>query len=135
MLACPDYTLYVAMIMNPRGAQRAESAMAKRISGETLKQMMGSETDFVLIDARGHEAYAKEHIPGAVSVPSDHIGEHLIRDFGKDRTYVTYCSGWSCEASTVAAAKLDKFGFKKVLEYKGGLEDWKAAGLPTEKGA
>jgi rhodanese-related sulfurtransferase len=107
----------------------------RQITREILKQMMDSETDFVMIDARGHEAYAKEHIPGAVSIPSDHIGEHLLREFRRERTYVTYCSGWKCESSTVAATKLDKFGFKKVLEFKGGLEDWKAAGYPTEKGA
>lgn len=107
----------------------------KQITRETLKKMMDSETDFVLIDARGHESYAKEHIRGAVSMPSDHIGDHLLRGFRKERTYVTYCSGWKCEACTIAATKLDKFGFEKVLVFNGGLEDWKAAGLPTEKGA
>jgi len=107
----------------------------RQITRDILRKMMDSETDFVLIDSRGHESYAKEHIPGAVSIPSDHIGEHLLKEFRKDRTYVTYCSGWKCEASTLAAMKLDKFGFKKVLEFKGGLEDWKAGGLPTEKGA
>lgn len=107
----------------------------KQITRDVLKHMMDSRTDFVLIDARGHESYEKEHIPGAISLPSDHIGGHLLRDLTKGRTYVTYCSGWKCEASTVAAKKLDKLGFKKVLEFKGGLEDWKSAGYPTEKGA
>jgi len=107
----------------------------KQISRDTLKHMIDTETDFVLIDARGHEAYAEEHIPGAVSIPSDHIGEHLIRDYRKERTYVTYCSGWDCEASTIAAEKLNRFGFKKTLVFRGGLEDWKDIGLPTEKGA
>lgn len=107
----------------------------RQITRDVLKQMMDTDTDFVLIDARGHEPYANEHIPGAVSIPSDHIGEHLVRGFGKNRTYVTYCSGWKCEASTIAAKKLEKFGLEKVLEFKGGLEDWKAGGLPTEKGA
>jgi rhodanese-related sulfurtransferase len=46
---------------------------------------------------------------------------------------VTYCSSFECEASTIAAQKLDKYGFKNVLEFKGGLEDWKKAGYPTEK--
>jgi len=107
----------------------------RQITRDTLKQMMDSGADFVLIDARGHEAYAREHILGAVSIPSDHIGEHMLREFKKDRTYVTYCSGWKCEASTIAAEKLDKFGFEKVLEFKGGLEDWKTGGFRTEKGA
>jgi rhodanese-related sulfurtransferase len=51
----------------------------------------------------------------------------------KTETFVTYCSSFECEASTVAAKKLEKYGFKKVLEFKGGLKDWKAAKYPTEK--
>jgi rhodanese-related sulfurtransferase len=105
----------------------------KKITREYLKNMMDADVDFVLIDARGHEAYAKEHLPGALSIPSDHLGEHLLREHKKDRTFVTYCSNLECEASTIAAQKLDKYGFKNVLEFKGGLEDWKKAGYPTEK--
>lgn len=105
----------------------------KKITREYLKNMMDTDVDFVLIDARGHEAYAKEHLPGALSIPSDHLGEHLLREHKKNRIFVTYCSNFECEASTIAAQKLDKYGFKNVLEFKGGLEDWKKAGYPTEK--
>jgi rhodanese-related sulfurtransferase len=105
----------------------------KQITREYLKNMMDTDVDFVLIDARGHEGYAKEHLPGALSIPSDYLGQHLLRDHKKHRTFVTYCSNFECEASTIAAQKLDKYGFKNVLEFKGGLEDWKKAGYPTEK--
>jgi rhodanese-related sulfurtransferase len=57
----------------------------------------------------------------------------LLREHKKNRTFVTYCSNFECEASTIAAQKLDKYGFKNVLEFKGGLEDWKKARYPTEK--
>lgn len=33
-----------------------------------------------------------------------------------------------------AAARLESLGFTKVYEYKGGKEDWLAAGLPSEGG-
>jgi rhodanese-related sulfurtransferase len=105
----------------------------KKITREVLKNMMDTNVDFVLIDARGHEAYDKEHLPGAVSIPSDHLGEHLLKNYKKDRTIVTYCSSFECTASTIAAEKLEKYGFKKILEFKGGLADWKVAGYPTEK--
>jgi len=104
----------------------------KRITRDVLKDMLDKDVDFVLIDARGHEAHAKEHLPGAVSMPSDHIGEHLLRGYKKEQTFVTYCSSFECTASTVSARKLEKFGFKKVLEVKGGLEDWKKGGYRTE---
>ena len=127
-------TVYVAMIMFVEKAVRDRRGSAmKKITREYLKNMMDTDVDFVLIDARGHEAYAKEHLPRAISIPSDHLGEHLLREHKKNRAFVTYCSSFECEASTVAAKKLDKFGFKTVLEFKGGLEDWKKAGYPTEK--
>jgi rhodanese-related sulfurtransferase len=37
-----------------------------------------------------------------------------------------------CDASTDAAAILLKKGFKKISEYKGGIQDWVAGGNPTE---
>jgi rhodanese-related sulfurtransferase len=105
----------------------------KKITREVLKNMMDTNVDFVLIDARGHEAFDKEHLPGAVSIPSDHLGEHLLKNYKKDRTIVTYCSSFECTASTIAAEKLEKYGFRNILEFKGGLADWKGNGYPTEK--
>lgn len=87
----------------------------KKITREYLKNMMDTDVDFVLIDARGHEAYAKEHLPGALSIPSDHLGQHLLRDHKKHRTFVTYCSNFECDASTIAAQKLDKYGLTYSL--------------------
>jgi len=105
----------------------------KKITHEVLKKMMDSHDDFVLIDARTHEGYDEEHLPGAIPISADHLGEQMVKQYKKNRTIVTYCSGWKCESSTIAAKKLDKYGFTNVLEFKGGLEDWKKAGFPTEK--
>ena len=105
----------------------------KQITRENLKKMIDDEDDIVLIDARTHEGYEREHLPGAISIPASHLGENLLKHYRKDRTIVTYCSGWACESSTIAAKKLDTFGFTNVLEFKGGLEDWKKAGFPLEK--
>ena len=105
----------------------------RQITREVLKNMIDKEVNFLLIDARAHEAYDKEHLPGAVSIPSDHLGEHLLTGHKKTETFVTYCSSLECDASTVASKNLKKYGFKKVLQFKGGLKDWKAAKYPTEK--
>ncbi len=106
----------------------------RQITREELKGMIDRKERFVLIDARKHEAFDKEHIPGANSIPADHLGTHILEDVKKDETIVTYCSSFTCESSTIAAKKLEKYGYKKVLEFKGGLADWKEAGNPTEKG-
>ncbi len=107
----------------------------RKIRAEELELMRNANVIFTLIDARPHDDFKKEHIPGALSIPFDHLGKHL--DLMKQRrrtdTFITYCSDLECEASEVAAKKLEKYGFKNVLELRGGLEDWKKAGYPTEK--
>ena len=95
--------------------------------------MMDRKANFLLIDAREHEAYDKEHLPGAVSIPSDHLDKHLLTGHRKTETMITYCSSFDCGASTVAAKKLEGYGFKKVLDFKGGIKDWKSAKYRTEK--
>ena len=122
--------MVISLLRNANGLVMA----LKQVTRDMLMKMMDAEEDFILIDARTHEGYDKERLPGAISIPADRLGERIVRQYKKDRTIVTYCSGWSCESSTIAAKKLEKLGFTRVLEYKGGLEDWKKAGFPLEKG-
>jgi rhodanese-related sulfurtransferase len=105
----------------------------RKITRDELKGMIERKEHFVLIDARTHEGFDKEHIPGANSIPADHMEKELVNDIKKDETIVTYCSSFACESSTIAAKKLEKYGYKKVIDFKGGLADWKEAGYPTEK--
>ena len=105
----------------------------KKITREELKGMMDRKEHFVLIDARTHEGFHKEHIPGANSMPADHLEKELVKDIKKNETIVTYCSSFTCESSTIAAQKLEKYGYTKVIDFKGGLADWKEAGYKTEK--
>ena len=105
----------------------------KRIEGDELKKLIDERRQLVIIDARGHEAYDKEHIPEALSIPSDHLGRDISKSYGKDTTFVTYCTDLECTAISVAANKLEKYGYTNVLEYKAGIEDWKTRGYPTVK--
>lgn len=104
-----------------------------KISREDLKAMMDRGDPFMLIDARKHEAYGAEHLPGAVSIPSDRVGGQALEGLAKTDVIVTYCSSFACEASGVAAEKLRRYGFTDVREFSGGLKDWKEAGYPTER--
>jgi rhodanese-related sulfurtransferase len=48
--------------------------------------------DFVLVDTRARDAFAKAHIPGAVNLPEAELAQ-LARQLPKDKELVTYC--WS----------------------------------------
>lgn len=48
---------------------------------------------------------------------------------------VTYCSNPSCPNSQNVASKLERLGYTNVRKYREGIQDWVAAGLPTESRA
>lgn len=85
----------------------------------------------VVIDARSNDAFQHEHIPGAISFPHRTMNADSVNILDKDATYVTYCDGIGCNASTKGALKLSTYGFK-VKELMGGLDWWKRDGYSTE---
>ena len=116
----------------------AEGPFAARLAFETdpadvHADLMKGDPRFVLVDARSREAFARSHLPGAVSLPWRHIGAESTRDLPRDRLLVTYCWGPSCNASTKAALKLARLGFR-VKEMIGGIEYWEREGHPLERG-
>jgi rhodanese-related sulfurtransferase len=90
-------------------------------------KQLSADPGTVLIDARVPELFSQGHIPGAVSLPlsrfDDFIAERMER-LRAARLLVVYCSGWSCNDSYDLARRLRDKGFKDLLLYRGGMEDW-----------
>jgi rhodanese-related sulfurtransferase len=85
----------------------------------------------VVVDARSPEAFAAEHIPGAVNLPHRTMTAETLADLSRDVLYVSYCDGVGCNASTKGALNLTRLGFR-VKELMGGLDWWKRDGHATE---
>ena len=85
----------------------------------------------VVIDARSPEAFAEEHIPGAINLPHRTMNQETTSHFNRNVLYVTYCDGIGCNASTKGALKMAQLGFR-VKELIGGLDWWERDGYPTE---
>ena len=86
----------------------------------------------IVVDARTPEAYARGHVPGAISMPHRGIDSSTTASLPRDRVFVTYCDGVFCNASTKAAAKLTALGYK-VKEMLDGMEGWRKEGYPIEE--
>ena len=86
---------------------------------------------YEVVDSRSERAFRKEHIKGAINLPYSLINEQLVKSFDKSKTYITYCDGHGCNASTKGALKLSELGFS-VKELIGGIESWKNEGHPVE---
>lgn len=102
------------------------------ITLETLLEMQENNEPFTLVDTLGEDSYREEHIPGAINLPVESIVGQARKKLDANTPVVTYCAGYTCQASTTAARKLGDTGFDQVLDFKGGLEAWKNAGFDTE---
>jgi len=96
-----------------------------------LFESLRNSTSVVVIDTRSEEAYKREHIPGAVNLPHRTMSPETTAGLNKAFTYITYCDGIGCNASTKGALRMARLGFK-VKELLGGLDWWTRDGYATE---
>ncbi len=89
--------------------------------------------DFVLLDVRGAAAYARAHVPGAVSLPHRDITAERMMAWPHDTLFVVYCAGPHCNGADQAALKLARLG-RPVKVMVGGMTGWADEGLPFEAG-
>ena len=88
--------------------------------------------DAIVIDVRDAAEYASGHILNARNLPAAELEARAgeLEKF-KERPVIVTCESGS--RSGPAAASLRKKGFTRVVSLSGGIADWKAASLPTEK--
>lgn len=98
-----------------------------------VRQVEEGRQDFVLIDVRDHEAYARGHIPGALSMPLADLPARAA-ELRRDREYVAYCWRSTCHLAPRAALHLTELGFD-VREMNAGWREWQEARLPIETSA
>lgn len=94
----------------------------ENINAEQAKQMMDTETGYVILDVRTEEEYAEGHIPGAILIPDYEItqkAESILAD--KDQKILVYCR--SGRRSKNAAEALLALGYTNIWEF-GGIIDW-----------
>lgn len=93
------------------------------------------KSDVVFLDARSPEAFAREHVPGAVNLPYDPFAPNLterIASLPKTRMYIVYCDGAGCPLSSDLAQLMRLEGLDRVFVLAGGIEAWKAVGGSLE---
>ncbi len=108
-----------------------EAKLAYEIDSWDLSESLNNGENIIVVDARSTEAYEIEHIPTAISIPHRTMSEETTKQLDKSKTYVSYCDGIGCNASTKGALKLARLGFN-VRELLGGLDWWKRDGYATK---
>lgn len=90
-----------------------------------------ADDNFVLVDARGDDAWAQGRIVGAVHMPYRQIAERAPLEIDLATPVVVYCWSPGCNAGAKAASEFAALGYL-VKEMIGGYEYWVREGQPTE---
>jgi rhodanese-related sulfurtransferase len=106
--------------------------MADTITAEELKEKMDRGEEFHLVETLLPKEYEQWHLPGAVNIHFNKIGKQARERFNEDDEIIVYCHDENCNASPLAAKKLEKLGYSRVREFSGGKKAWKEAGYPVE---
>lgn len=94
----------------------------EQITAEKAKELMDSETGYVIIDARTEEEYAEGHIEGAILIPEYEIAQRAESELpDKNQLILVYCR--SGRRSKIASKALADLGYTNVKEF-GGIIDW-----------
>ena len=117
---------------NPEDAKRYFKDKICLTTGPAeVKSFRESGEDFVLVDVRAAEDFAKGHPPGAVSLPRDQWDTYA--GLQKDKVNILFCYSEVCHLAAKAALKFATKGYP-VMEMDGGFEAWQENELDTEKG-
>jgi rhodanese-related sulfurtransferase len=104
---------------------------------EAVKDKM-QDHNVIVLNVLPDTDYAKMHIAGSENLPlglnsADFVAA-VEKRYGKNKFFITYCAGLTCNAGTNAAKALTAKGFK-AEDYPGGMKEWSEADFPTEGSA
>ena len=97
-----------------------------------VHEARAQEPDFVLIDVRSPEAYARGHVPGAINIPHAKIIESRLDQYGTETVFVVYCAGPHCNGAHRGAIRLARLG-RPVKLMIGGITGWIDEGFELAK--
>ena len=108
-----------------------------------VELMRGGQAPVLVLDVLGGAAAiqgAQFAVPAAQSgafndQTQQQFGQYLQQATNGNKQYpiVTYCLSTQCWMSYNAALRAINLGYTNVLWYRGGIEAWQQAGLPTQR--
>ncbi|HKJ88101.1 MAG TPA: rhodanese-like domain-containing protein [Gammaproteobacteria bacterium] len=108
-------------------------AHVPQVDTQTLRKLVDGDRDFVLLDVRlpGERQEAGAIDPfREVAIPRGYLEFKVPGKIPDTATpIIVYCG--TGKRSLLAARTLQRMGYTRVRNYRGGFQAWKAAGLPV----
>lgn len=106
-------------------------AVGDEVTREELRARAAAG-DVVVLDVRPAQEYLAGHIPGAISLPVEHLADR-IGELPQDAEIVVYCRGAYCVLAYDAVRLLAQRG-RRALRLNDGMLEWRLADLPIAVG-
>ncbi|HUL53703.1 MAG TPA: rhodanese-like domain-containing protein [Opitutaceae bacterium] len=115
-----------------RPAWSRDQALVPEVAWATVQDWRGQ---VLFVDARSADAYARRHIPGALSLRLgggwEGLFQAVVAAWRPGARVVVYCDDKDCEASQSVARRLRReLGVGDVFVLKGGWSAWLKAQKP-----
>jgi rhodanese-related sulfurtransferase len=106
--------------------------MTELITRDELRDAI-DRREVTVVDALPASYYNQQHLPGALNLYVEEARDRALEVLpDKAAVIVTYCSNEACPNSEGVARVLTSLGYTNVRKYRGGIQDWIEAGLPTQ---
>ena len=127
----PSSVTQVAPADSATAVQHFESCLRLETDCWDVHDALTHAADFVLIDVRSPELYAKGHVRGAINIPHGKIIESRMAQYPRETIFVVYCAGPHCNGAHRGALRLARLG-RPVKLMIGGLTGWLDEGYTLE---
>ncbi len=107
--------------------------MPETITAAALARLLETGAALALVDVREHGEFNPAHIPGASALPRRQLETRMGRLVPFRGALVVVCDDTGRRAA-LAAATLERMGYRRVAVLEGGVNRWASQGQPTEWG-
>ena len=78
--------------------------------------------EYIIIDVRSKREFREGHLPGAINVPLSEISKNIENYINNKQNKILVCCEYGVR-SQKAIAIIERLGYTKVYNLKGGLEN------------
>ncbi len=112
------------VLVNPIDAQELVQGQAKLLG-------LGGTTVGTYVDPRSERDFRLGHIPGAISLPFQHLADNKSTLDGYD-VLIVYGDDYNDPKANAMSKRLLELGFSDVRTLRGGLRAWTLAGFALD---
>lgn len=102
--------------------------------GEVERRLKRPFPPYCLLDVRSLSDYAAGHIPGARHVDPQELSQGFPEGTAAQTEFIVTGADWADERVRQASLALRELGARRVVEFSGGLDEWKGEGFDLETG-